>query len=119
MFPNYSCFVSYTPVTGNYAILGDETLVEIKGCGMAVYCLNGKVIKTLNALHITSLQGPLFSLRRQCLHQGCDIYLPHMIVAFILFPKFILAVNYSHDNLRSFELLGRSYSGSCDYAQPK
>mgnify|MGYP000856555199 FL=1 len=90
MFPDYSTFTSYQPVHGHYATLGDETKVPIMGIGTAVYRLNGKVIKTRDALHIPALRGPLFSLRRHRRRVGCGLFSSFESGSFILFPSFAL-----------------------------
>lgn len=119
MLNDYRAFSSYLPLTGKYAILGDDTRVEIKGIGSAVYSLNGKVVKTRNALHIPSLRGPLLSLRRHRRRQGCGVYSSYDVGSYILFPTFVLEVDDSHDNLLSYKSLGHSYTGHIDYVKPR
>ena len=55
MLTYYKVFVSYRCLTKNVAILGNNIKVTVAGIGTAVYRLNGKVIKTINALHIPAL----------------------------------------------------------------
>ena len=93
--------------------------MEIKGIGSAIYSLNGKVVKTRNALHIPSLRGPLLSLRRHRRRQGCGVYSSYDVGSYILFPNFVLEVDDSHDNLLSYKSLGRSYNGHIDYVEPR
>ena len=119
MFPDYSSLSSYTPLIGKYAMLGDDTLVLIMGYGMTIHRLNGKVIKTRNALHIPALRGPFFSICRQRRRQGCGIFASYDLRSFILFPDFILKVEDSQYNLLSFVPLEASYEGSFDFVEPK
>ena len=44
--------------------MGDTTDLTIEGTGTAVYTLNGRTVLTRNALHIPSLLGTLYSLRK-------------------------------------------------------
>lgn len=74
MMTTYRSFLSYIPVCEKYTILGDNTLVEIKGFGTAVYKLNGKFIKIWNALHIPALRGPLSTMRKHCRQKECGIF---------------------------------------------
>ena len=101
MYPDYSCFVSYTPLVDKYALLGDDHLVQIKGYGTTVYRLNGKVIKTRNSLHVPALRGPLFSLRRHRQRHGCGILGTYDLGSYVLFPNFILEIDDARDNLLS------------------
>jgi len=90
MFPDYTCFASYTKLSNKFALLGDDHLVPIQGYGTNIYCLNGKVVKTRNALHVPALQGPLFSLRRHHQRLGYGLFTSQDLGSFILFPSFIL-----------------------------
>ena len=42
--------------------------------GTAVYTLNGRTILTRNALHISALRGPLYSLWKQRQRPGYGVY---------------------------------------------
>ena len=119
MYPDYACFVSYTPLVDKYALLGDDHLVQIKGYGTTVYRLNGKVIKTRNSLHVPALRGLLFSLRRQRQRHGCGILGTYDLGSYVLFLNFVLEIDDARDNLLSFESLGPAYSGPIDYTEPK
>ena len=74
MFSEYSTFKTYPRLTNRYATLGDTTKLPIEGICTEVYTLNGHTILTRNALHITALQGPLYSQRKQRQRPGCGIY---------------------------------------------
>ena len=60
MLPDYSIFKTYHRLANIYDTLGDTTRLPIEGIDTAVYTLNGRTILTRNALHITSVRGPLY-----------------------------------------------------------
>ena len=64
----------YHRISNRYATLGDNTRLPIEGIGTAVYTINGRPILTRNTLHIPSLQGPLYYLRKNCQIPGCGVY---------------------------------------------
>ena len=74
MFPDYSTFNKYHRLTNRYDTLGETNKLPIEGIGTAVYTLNGRTILTCNALHITALRVPLYSLRKHRQRQGCGVY---------------------------------------------
>ena len=119
MFPDYKCFASYRRLTNKYVILGDNTSVPTEGIGTAIYRLNGKVIRTRNALHVPRLRNPLFSFRLHRRRIGCGAYSAFDVGSYILFPEFALEIDDSHDNILSYESLGCTHSGPCDYAEPR
>ena len=74
MFPDYSTFKKYYRLTNRYITLCDTTRLPIEGICNSVYTLNGRTILTHNALHITALLGPLYSLRKHRQQPGCSVY---------------------------------------------
>ena len=74
MLPDYSTFKTYHRLSNRYATLGDTTRLPIEGIGTTFYTLNGRTILTHNALHITALRGPLYSLRKQHQQPWCGVY---------------------------------------------
>ena len=73
MHPYYKAFVSYRRLHGKYVILDDNTRIIIEGIGTVLYEINGKVIQTINALHIPFLQNPLVSLCRHRHRPGSSV----------------------------------------------
>ena len=99
--------------------LGDTTRLPIEGICTVVYTLNGHTILSHNTLHITVLQGPLYSLHKHRQYPGCDVYSSYKDGSYLFFPDFILQVEDSYDNLVSYQSLGASYKGPIDYIEPK
>ena len=119
MFPDYDTFSSYKRLVGKFVTLGDDTRLPILGIGTAIYRLNGRVMKTRNALHVPDLRNPLFSVRLHRRRFGCGAYSSYKVGSFILFPEFSLEVDDSQDNLVSYESIGRSYTGPIHYSEPR
>ena len=64
MFPDYYTFKTYRLLSNIYATLGDTTKLPIEEIGTIIYTLNRKNILTRNAIHITLLRSPIYSLRK-------------------------------------------------------
>ena len=90
MFPDYSVFNTYHRLSNRYAILGDTIRLPIDGIGTAVYTLNGCTILTCNALHVTVLCGPIYSLCQHHQIPGCGVYSSYKYGSYLFFPDFIL-----------------------------
>ena len=115
MFPDYSIFKTYHCLTNRYATLGDTARLPIEGKCTAVYTINSRTILTLNNLHITALQGPLYSLCKHHQRPGCGVYSSYKYVSYLFFPNFILQVEDSNDIIISYRSLGASYKGPINY----
>ena len=119
MFPDYSTFNTYHRISYRYATLGDTTRLPIEGIGTAIYTLHGRTILTCNALHILTLRCHLYSLRKHFQRPGCVVYSSYKDESYLLFPDFILQLEYSDDNIVSYRSLDASYQGPIDYIEPK
>ena len=64
MLPDYSTFNTYHRISNCCDTLGDTNMPPIEGIDTVVYTLNGCTILICNALHITALKCPLYSLRK-------------------------------------------------------
>jgi len=62
MWPHYSAFTSYKPLTSKHVTLADNTLVPVVGIGSIKILFDGHVIGVRNVLHVPSLRVPLYSL---------------------------------------------------------
>ena len=119
MFPDYSTFKTYHRLSNWYATLGDTTRLPIEVICTTVYTLNGRTILTCNALHITDLQDPLYSLCKHRQRPGCGFYYSYKDGSYPLFPDFILQVKDSYDNIDSYRSLCALYQGPIDYIEPR
>ena len=62
MFPDYYTLKTYRRIYNLYVTIGDTTKLPIKGIVNYVYTLNGRTVLTHNALHISALRSPLYSV---------------------------------------------------------
>ena len=118
VFPGYSTYKTYHRLSNRYDTLVDTTRLPIEGIGTAVYALNGWTILTRNALHIPSLRGPLWSLRKHHQIPGCGVYSSFKGGSYLFFLDFILQAEDSYDNIVSYRSLGTSHQGPIDYMEP-
>ena len=109
----------YHCLSNRYATLVDTKRLPIEGIGTAIYTLNGRTILTRNALHITALQGLLYSLRNHRQRPACGVYSSYKDGPYLFFPDFILQVEDSYENIVRYRSLGASYKGPIDYIEPK
>jgi len=73
MLPDKSAFISYRPVTGCRAHMGNNSFAHILGLGSAVISVNGRLILMRDCLHILALCNPLYSLRAHQPQDGCGL----------------------------------------------
>ena len=119
MLPNYYTFNTYHCLSNHYATLGDTTRLSIEVIGTSVYTLNRRTILSRNALHIPSLRGPIYSLRKHRQRPGYGFYTSYKDGSYLFFPDFILQVEDSYDNIFSYQPLGTSHQGPIDYIEPR
>ena len=77
MLNDYDAFTSYNNLVGQYATMGDDTVLPILGIGTAVFNMNGKVVKIRNCLHVPDLRNPLYSLRYHRFLPDCGVFSHH------------------------------------------
>jgi hypothetical protein len=115
MLPDKTAFISYRPTPGKFVSLGDGTKLEQRGIGSAKISLNGKIIILRNVLHVPSLQDPLYSQQMP----GCGYISLFETGSHLLFPHFILELDTTADNLRSYRSIGHDPVPTIDYAEPR
>jgi hypothetical protein len=71
MHPDKLAFISHCPVDGCWVRMGNNSLAQIRGHGMAIISLNGKKILIRDCLHISDLRNPLYSLWAYQHQRGC------------------------------------------------
>ena len=118
---NVTCLIhlqDLPPSPNRYTTLGHTTRLPIEGICTSVYTLNGRTILTRNALHISALRGPLYSLRKHRQRPGCGLYSSYKYGSYLFFPDFILHVEDSYENITRHRPLGTSHKGPIDYTEP-
>ena len=118
MFPDYNTFISYRRVHNKVVTLGDGSLLQILGIGIAKFSINKHVILVRNALHVPRLSAPLYSLRQHRLMPGCGFFSHCDCGAFLLLPSFSIKIDDSEDCLVNFKAIGTRPLASLAYAEP-
>ncbi len=88
--------------------MGNNTYLPVLAWGSTIISLNGQQVLVWNALHVSGLAAPLYSLRAHFKQRSCDFISPNDAGMLVYFPSFILSVDTSSDCNLSYEHLGRS-----------
>jgi hypothetical protein len=64
MFPNKSTFISYKSIQKLQVRMGNNSFLPVLGCGTAIISLHGQQVLVQNALYVSGLAVPLYSLLR-------------------------------------------------------
>ena len=64
--------------------------------------MNGRLVLVRNALHVPSLQSPLYSTQRHPTQPGCAYYSDNTVVNLPLLPTMVIDVDSTTDNTVSF-----------------
>jgi len=118
MWPHYSAFTSYKPLTAKHVTLADNTLVPVVGIGSIKILFDGHVIGVRNVLHVPSLRVPLYSLRAHRAMLGCG-FIGNNEHFHIYFPTFVATVNDTVDSHVDYSPLGPTSSLPFEFRQPR
>ena len=117
MWPDYSAFTSYRPLTGRYVTLADGNHAPVTGVGSIKISIDGSVVGVRNVLHVPSLQLPLYSLRAHRRMPGCG-FIADNDRFHVYFPTFVASVNDSVDSYIAYLTLGKSCKRPYAFRQP-
>ena len=112
MWPDYSVFTSYKPLTSKHVTLADNNRAPVAGIGSVKILLDGHVIGIRNILHVPSLRVPLYSLRAHRAMTGCG-FIGNNEVFHVYFPTFVTTVNDAVDSHIDYKPLGPT--STCPY----
>jgi hypothetical protein len=119
MFPDKSAFISYKLVANLQVQIGNNSLLPVLGCGLAIILLNGQRVLVRNALHVPGLVVPLYSLCAHCMQPGCGFIGTSGVGILVYFLTFVLTVDTSKDCYLAFKSLRRSaLLATLHYVQP-
>jgi hypothetical protein len=118
MWPDYSVFTSYHPLTSKHVTLADNNKATVAGIGSIKILLDGHVIGVRNVLHVPSLRIPLYSLHAHRAMTGCG-FIGNNDVFHVYFPTFVTTVNDAINSHISYTPLGPTLTRPFEYRQPR
>lgn len=118
MWPDYSAFTSYRPLSTKTVTLADDTHAPVLGIRSIKILLDGKVVGVRDVLHVPLLRIPLYSLRTHHSMQGCG-FVGDNDKFHVYFPTFVTTVDDSIDSHIAYKPLGRSSPRPYDFCQPR
>jgi hypothetical protein len=120
MLPNKSGFISYKKVFGLNIWMGNNSYIPVLGQESAIVALNCKCILIWNALHISGLVVPLYSLSAHMTQHSCGFFGSNKTGFLVYFPMFVLSIDTSVDCHLSYKSLGTSAPlNTLHYLQPR
>lgn len=118
MWPDYSTFTSYRPLTSKHVTLADNNTAPVAGIGSIKILLDGHVVGVRNVLHVPSLRVPLYSLRAHRTMDGCG-FIGDNNHFHVYFPTFVVTVDDTIDSHITYSPLGRTSKLPYDFHQPR
>lgn len=118
MWPEYSAFTSYRPLTNESVTLADDTQAPVAGIGSVKILFDGKVIDMRDVLHVPSLRLPLYSLRVHRKMKGCG-FIGDNARFHVYFPGFVATVADDVDSYVAYSPLGKQSTLPYDFLQPR
>jgi len=118
MWPDYSVFTSYKPLTNTFVTLANNTQAPALGIGSIKIMFDGHVVGVRNVLHVPALRIPLYSLRVHRSMKGCG-FIGDNDTYHVYFPSFVATVDDSIDSYVKYAPLGPSSTLPFEYRQPR
>jgi hypothetical protein len=106
MFPYKAAFISYNAIQNLQVQMGNNSFLPVLGRGTAILSLNKQQVLVRNALHVSSLAVPLYSLRAHFKQCGCGFIGTSEAGMMVYSPTFVLSADTSSDCHLSYEPLG-------------
>ena len=95
-WPYRGAFVEFTPLSGCYITIADQSSLPVTGRGTVQFRLAGRTIRLAGVLCIPTLIGPLFSIRRFRKIPGCGFFATNTQLC-LAFPTFTVDIDDTNE----------------------
>ena len=96
MWPYRDAFVEFTPLSGCYIAIANQSSLPVTGRGTVQLRLAGRTIRLVGVLCIPALMGPLFSIRRFRKIPGCGFFATNTQLC-LAFPTFTVDIDDTNE----------------------